>query len=135
MKIDRIDHIVLTVADLERTLDFYERVLGMERQGFPAANNGEMRWALKFGSQKINLHRKGREFDPKAKVPTAGSADICLISDSRPDEILAHLKDCGVAVEEGPVPRTGALGPIMSVYFRDPDGNLIEVSSYPEGRS
>lgn len=125
MKIARIDHIVLTVKDIEQTCEFYSRVLGMEVITF-----GEDRRALRFGVQKFNLHEHGKEFEPKAKVPTPGAADICLITESSIEHVVAHLKRLGVTIEQGPVRRTGATGPIMSVYFRDPDGNLIEVSRY-----
>lgn len=124
--IDRVDHIVLTVADIESTCRFYTRVLGMQARQF-----GDGRWALHFGAAKINLHRQGHEFEPRALRPTAGSADLCLIADTPIAKLLAHLRDCGVEVIEGPVGRTGALGPMQSLYFRDPDGNLIEVSNYP----
>ena len=123
MKINRVDHFVLTVASIEKTCEFYQKVLGMDVITF-----GEGRKALRFGQQKINLHQTGHEFDPKATVPTAGSGDFCLIADSSIDEVVAHLHQCNVEIEEGPAPRTGATGPIMSVYFRDPDGNLLEVS-------
>lgn len=125
MRIDRLDHLVLTVRDVDATCSFYVRVLGMQLVTF-----GEARKALAFGRQKINLHQAGREFEPKAALPTPGSADLCLITDVPLDEVIAHLTACGVAVVEGPVMRTGATGPIRSVYFRDPDGNLIEVSNY-----
>lgn len=125
MKIGRIDHIVLTVKDIEQTCEFYSRVLDMEVITF-----GEDRRALKFGAQKFNLHEQGREFEPKAKMPTPGAADICLITESSIEHVVAHLKRLGVTIEQGPVQRTGATGPIVSVYFRDPDGNLIEVSRY-----
>lgn len=125
IRIDRLDHFVLTVADIDRTIVFYRDVLGMEEQTFAGG-----RKALAFGNQKINLHRAGREFDPKAAMPTPGSADICLISNDPMEAIRAHLEACNVAVEEGPVERTGATGTIVSVYFRDPDGNLVEVSNY-----
>lgn len=125
LHIDRLDHLVLTVADVAATCAFYQRVLGMEVETF-----GEGRKALRFGLQKINLHAHGREFDPKAARPTPGSADVCLITYATMDEILAHLQAHGVNVEEGPVQRTGATGPILSVYFRDLDRNLIEVSRY-----
>jgi catechol 2,3-dioxygenase-like lactoylglutathione lyase family enzyme len=125
MRIDRLDHLVLTVRDVDATCAFYVRVLGMQLVTF-----GEARKALAFGRQKINLHQAGREFEPKAALPTPGSADLCLITDVPLDEVIAHLTACGVAVVEGPVMRTGATGPIRSVYFRDPDGNLIEVSNY-----
>lgn len=123
--IERIDHIVFTVADLAATCDFYERVLGMKVETF-----GEGRTALCFGGQKINLHQHGKEFEPKAQAPAPGSQDICLITGVPIVEVMQHLESCGVEVEEGPVRRTGAMGPIHSVYFRDPDGNLIEVSNY-----
>jgi catechol 2,3-dioxygenase-like lactoylglutathione lyase family enzyme len=123
--IDRLDHLVLTVADIDATVDFYTRVLGMRAETFGAG-----RRALRFGRQKINLHQAGREFEPKAARPTPGSADLCFISDVPLDEVQRHLAACGVAVEEGPVDRTGAIGPIRSVYLRDPDDNLIEISTY-----
>jgi catechol 2,3-dioxygenase-like lactoylglutathione lyase family enzyme len=125
MKIDRIDHIVITAFDLERTLDFYSRVLGMEPITFAGGRRG-----LAFGRQKINLHQSGREFEPKALKPAPGSMDLCFITEAPLAEVIAELKAHGVAIADGPVPKTGALGPMMSVYFRDPDGNLIEVSNY-----
>lgn len=125
MEIDRIDHLVLTVSDVERTCTFYENVLGMEAVIF-----GDGRRALRFGGQKINLHQAGREFEPKAARPTPGSADLCFVTRTPPGELVARLASSGVAVLEGPVEREGALGEMMSVYFRDPDDNLIEVSSY-----
>jgi catechol 2,3-dioxygenase-like lactoylglutathione lyase family enzyme len=125
IKLERLDHLVLTVADIDRTVEFYSRVLAMEPVTFGAG-----RRALNFGPHKINLHRAGREFDPKAARPTPGSADLCLLSATPIPEVVRHLEGCGVPIEEGPVARTGAQGPITSVYFRDPDGNLIEVSTY-----
>ncbi len=125
MKIDRIDHIVLTVRDLAATLDFYTRVLGMEEVRFGAG-----RTALRFGRHKINLHQAGREFEPRAATATPGSGDFCLIAATPLDEVARRLAACGVAVELGPVRRAGAAGPIESVYFRDPDGNLVEISTY-----
>ena len=122
--IDRLDHLVLTVRDVEATCAFYERVLGMETVTFAGG-----RKALAFGGQKINLHQAGREFEPKADRPTPGSADLCLITETPLADVMAHLVACGVAVEEGPVPRTGARGPITSVYVRDPDGNLVEIAN------
>ncbi|MBD2104707.1 ACT domain-containing protein [Leptolyngbya sp. FACHB-261] len=124
MKIQRLDHLVLTVRDLEVSCQFYAQVLGMEVVTF-----GEGRKALHFGQQKINLHELGREFEPKAERATAGSADLCLLSETALTQVIEHLQQCGVEVLEGPVRRTGALGPIDSVYLRDPDGNLLEVSS------
>ena len=125
MQIDRIDHLVLTVFDLQRTSDFYSRVLGMKVVTF-----GEGRTALSFGRQKLNLHLSGREFEPKALKPTPGSIDLCFITETPLEEVIAHLRSCDVAIIEGPVPKTGATGPMSSVYFRDPDGNLVEVSNY-----
>jgi catechol 2,3-dioxygenase-like lactoylglutathione lyase family enzyme len=124
MQIEGLDHLVLTVADLGRTRDFYERVLSMEPVVF-----SEGRHALAFGTQKINLHEAGREFEPKSAVPTPGSADLCFLTDAPVAEVVEHLGANDVEILEGPVRRTGATGPITSVYFRDPDGNLIEVSS------
>ena len=126
MQIDRIDHIVITAFDVERTLDFYSRVLGMEPITFAGG-----RRALAFGRQKINLHQAGREFEPKALKPVPGSQDLCFITETPLEDVIAQLKAEGVVIAEGPVPRAGALGPMTSVYFRDPDGNLIEVSNYP----
>lgn len=124
IRIDHLDHLVLTVASIDESCDFYVRILGMSIETF-----GEGRKALTFGNQKINLHRAGYEFEPKAKRPTPGSADLCFVSTTSLDDVIAHLAAEGVAIEEGPVHRTGATGPILSVYFRDPDCNLIEVSN------
>lgn len=124
MKIDSLDHLVLTVKDVETSCAFYANVLGMEVVTF-----GEGRKALAFGGQKINLHRHGREFEPKAQQPTPGSADLCFLTSVPLPDVQRHLAACGVAVTEGPVRRTGAQGAILSVYFRDPDLNLIEVSN------
>ena len=125
MKIDRIDHIVLTVHSIERTCAFYSSAFGMEVRSF-----GEGRKALAFGRQKLNLHEPGKEFEPKAARPTPGSIDLCLITDTPLVEVQQHLVDVGVAVVDGPIRRTGAIGPILSIYVRDPDDNLIEVSNY-----
>lgn len=124
MRIDSLDHLVLTVVDVEATCAFYQRVLGMELVTFGAG-----RKALAFGAQKINLHQSGREFEPKAQHPTPGSADLCFLTSVPLVQVQAHLSTCGVTISEGPVQRTGAQGPILSVYFRDPDLNLIEVSN------
>ncbi len=121
-----LDHLVLTVTDLDQTAGFYQRVLGMRPVTFGAG-----RRALAFGTSKINLHRAGQEIVPHAARPTRGSADLCLITTTSPGELLAHLDAEDVPVEDGPVPRTGARGPITSIYIRDPDGNLIEIASYP----
>jgi catechol 2,3-dioxygenase-like lactoylglutathione lyase family enzyme len=128
VRVAALDHLVLTVADPEATAAFYQRVLDMTRVMF-----GEGRLALHFGAQKINLHPTTAPLAPHALKPTAGSADLCLRVDNQIEVTLAHLAACGVAVEQGPVIRTGALGPMQSVYFRDPDGNLIELAHYPAG--
>lgn len=124
MEVHRLDHIVLTVADVEATCDFYSSVVGMRVVTF-----GNGRKALAFGDQKINLHQAGKEFEPKAARPTPGSADLCLITRVPIEQVLDHVRARGVEIIEGPVDRTGALGPIRSIYFRDPDGNLVEVSN------
>jgi len=124
MQIDSLDHLVLTVRDLDATCAFYQQVLGMEVITF-----GGGRRALAFGVQKINLHQAGQEFEPKALRPTPGSGDLCFLTSVPLAQVQQHLAACGVAVSEGPVQRTGAQGPILSVYFRDPDQNLIEVSN------
>lgn len=120
-----LDHLVLTVKSISATIDFYSRVLGMEVVTF-----GEGRRALRFGQQKINLHEHGKELEPKAHKPLPGSADLCFITNCPLEAVIDHLSQCGVALIEGPVNRTGAIGRIISVYFRDPDSNLIEVSNY-----
>lgn len=125
ISITRIDHIVFTVKSIATTCEFYSKVLGFDIVTF-----GEGRKALAFGQQKINLHESGKEFEPKAKVPTPGSVDLCLITETPIDKALARLAACNVGGLEGPVKRTGALGPILSVYFRDPDMNLIDISNY-----
>ena len=127
MKMDRLDHLVLTVENIASTCEFYENVLGMDSITF-----GDNRKALIFGSQKINLHEFGRELEPKAHRPTPGSADLCFITSNSMTDVIEHLHRRGVQILEGPVNRTGALGHIESVYFRDPDLNLIEVSNYTE---
>ncbi|MEM1162726.1 MAG: VOC family protein [Pseudomonadota bacterium] len=120
-----IDHFVLTVASIQKTADFYKRTLGFGVEVFGPQD----RTALSFGPHKINLHEVGREFEPRARIATAGSGDFCLLSDTPVADLKAHLETLGVDVFEGPVPRTGAQGPILSIYFRDPDGNLVEVSN------
>ena len=125
MKITSIDHIVLTVKDINTTVQFYESVLGMEAEIF-----GEGRVALKFGTQKINLHKEGQEFEPKANKPVLGSQDLCFITEVKLEVAMEYVKSKSVNILEGPVARTGAIGSIVSFYFRDPDGNLIEVANY-----
>lgn len=124
MHIERLDHLVLTVANIEVTCDFYSHVLGMRAISF-----GEGRTALSFGQQKINLHPHGAEFEPKAAHPASGSADLCFIVSTPLEQVIEHLDACGVAIEQGPIARTGATGPLISVYIRDPDRNLIELSN------
>ena len=124
LTIERLDHLVLTVADVDATVAFYQKVLGMVPVTF-----GEGRRALSFGAQKINLHQAGREFEPKATQPSPGSGDLCFITTTDLDVAMEHVRSCGVQIELGPVDRTGAIGAIRSFYFRDPDGNLIEVAN------
>ncbi len=128
MRVNSIDHFVLTVRDVEATCDFYSRVLGVEVSEF-----GGGRRALKFGRQKINLHQAGKEFVGKATEPTPGAGDFCLITDVPLQRVVEHLESCSVEIIEGPVARSGAVGRIESVYFRDPDGNLVELANYSEG--
>ena len=118
-----IDHLVLTVADIERAVAFYRDVLGCVPVTF-----GEGRRALAFGDQKINLHEAGREFEPKATRPTPGALDLCFLAAEPLDAVIRRLEEAGVPIELGPVPRTGATGAIRSVYVRDPDGNLVEIA-------
>ncbi|KAM9310209.1 glyoxalase domain-containing protein 5 isoform 2-T2 [Pholidichthys leucotaenia] len=125
VEVSHLDHLVLTVKSIPDTISFYSSVLGMEVITFKGN-----RKALSFGHQKINLHQLGQEFEPKAKHPTPGSADLCLITKTPLSTVAVHLKASGVDIEEGPVERTGAVGTITSLYFRDPDRNLIEVSNY-----
>jgi catechol 2,3-dioxygenase-like lactoylglutathione lyase family enzyme len=127
-QIDSLDHLVLTVADIARSVGFYSGCLGMKPDVFEAAG-GIKRWALIFGMQKINLHLAGQEFEPKARQPVPGSADLCFLSAVPLSDWQVHLKAKGAPIEEGPVRRTGANGPIRSIYLRDPDGNLIEISN------
>jgi catechol 2,3-dioxygenase-like lactoylglutathione lyase family enzyme len=122
--IEQIDHVVLTVANIDATIDFYTEVLGMDAVAF----NG--RKALLFGEQKINLHQRGHEFSPKAAHPTPGSADLCFITLTPLDEVMEYLAALRVHIEEGPVERPGAAGKLRSVYIRDPDHNLVEISNY-----
>ncbi|MFA2963354.1 VOC family protein [Acinetobacter pittii] len=122
MKISHLDHLVLTVSNIETTCHFYQTVLGFEVIIFKGN-----RKALKFANQKINLHQQGNEFEPKALQPTPGSADLCFISDTPISEVVAHLNQLNIQIEEGPIERTGAMHPILSVYIRDPDQNLIEI--------
>ena len=125
MKIDRLDHLVLTTRDREACVRFYTQALGMTLETFRAG-----RIAFRFGSQKINLHEYGREFEPKAHLPVPGALDLCFIASVSLDEVMRRLDAAGVKIIEGPVERTGTIGTIRSVYVRDPDLNLIEISVY-----
>lgn len=120
----RIDHVVLTVRDIDRTVDFYTRALGMRAIAF-----GDGRRGLAFGDQKLNLHPAGREFEPKARVPTPGSVDLCLVTDAPLDDVRERLAALGIAIEVGPVAKVGARALLRSIYVRDPDGNLIEIAN------
>ena len=124
MQLDSIDHVVLTVRDIPASVAFYTRVLGMREVRF-----GDNRCALAFGHSKLNLHQAGKEFEPKAAHPMPGAIDLCLLTRTSMDDIIRHLNAQKVKVEEGPIQRTGAQGPLLSVYVRDPDGNLIELSN------
>lgn len=126
--VERIDHIVLTVASIPATAAFYEKALGFE-----VFTSEDGRTALTFGEQKINLHQVGREFEPKAKRPTPGSGDFCLITTEPIEEVAERLRSQGIAIEEGPVARTGARAPLVSIYLRDPDQNLIEIANERAG--
>jgi len=125
MKLERIDHFVLTVSDIDQTCEFYSTVLGMQAVTF-----GNVRKALQFGQQKINLHKVNYEYEPKALHPTTGSGDICFITNVPLLEVIDHLASCGIKILEGIVQRTGAVDSLDSIYIRDPDGNLIEISNY-----
>ena len=124
--IDRIDHVVMNCRDLDATAAWYRRVLGMQIERF----GPDRRTALKFGSQKINLRPTGAPNWPTGAADAPGSLDLCFITGDAPEAVLDHLRACGVAVTEGPVQRTGALGPMTSIYCRDPDGNLVEIARY-----
>lgn len=125
IKISHLDHLVLTVKDIDKTVDFYTKVLGMEKEIFKGS-----RVALKFGNQKINLHKLGAEFEPKAFNVKDGSADLCFIINTPLNEAKNYMESLGIEIEEGIVTRTGAMGEIESLYLRDPDKNLIELSNY-----
>src|SRR5690348_10936112 len=120
----RLDHFVLTVRSIDATVDFYRDAVGLEVVTF-----GDGRRALLVGEQKINLHQAGREFEPKARHPTPGSGDFCIVTDQPLDEVIDRLRRLGIPIEEGPVRRTGAVGPLMSIYVRDPDENLVEIAN------
>lgn len=125
IEIEQLDHLVLTVKDINKTIEFYTKILGMKKETFKGN-----RIALIFGKQKINLHELGNEFEPKAFNVKEGSADLCFISKTSIENITKYLNSIKIPIEEGPVERTGAMGKILSIYLRDPDNNLIEVSNY-----
>ena len=127
---DRFDHLVLTVADIEASTRWYERALGFEREFFRGPE-GQPRPALRFGDVKINLQDRATDTPTKAQVPTFGSGDFCLVAAVPLDDVVAHLAREGIPLFVGPVARRGALGPMRSIYLRDPDGNLVEVCEYP----
>lgn len=127
--IDRLDHLVLAVRDIESSLRFYERALGLRPITFHTPQ-GELRHALRFGRHKINLQDAATQTPTKASVPTPGAGDFCLIAAVPLEQVIAHLQAEAIAIEAGPVPRHGALGALRSIYFRDPDGNLVEVAEY-----
>lgn len=129
MEITHLDHLVLTVKNIEASCAFYTKVLGMKGVEFQSG-----RKAVIFGNQKINFHEYGKEFDPKALHPVPGSADLCFITCDPVAKIVRHLKTCGVKIIKGPVERTGAMGPMTSIYIQDPDQNLIEVAVYQSAR-
>jgi len=126
--IDHLDHLVLTTSHEAACIDFYTRILGMRLESFIGGTPPVERKAFKFGNQKINLHIKGKEFEPKADLPTPGSLDLCFIADRPLKEVIAHLQAVGWPIIEGPGMRTGATSKINSIYVRDPDQNLIEIS-------
>ena len=135
VKVNALDHIVINVADVTRSVDWYRKVLGMEVNVFDPGHGKPVRTSLMFGRQKINVRPRGADkvewFTADHEMP--GSDDLCFLTESTPEEVVAHLKTCGVAIEEGPVTKQGARGALRSVYCRDPDGSLIEISSYEGG--
>ena len=130
MKLEKIDHVVITVKDLKKTIDFYTNILGMKLEKFPSSlDNNQFRYAVSFGSQKINIHEELKPIKPNALNPSSGSMDICFISKNKINDWVHHLVKKGINIEIGPERKTGALGPILSIYIRDPDFNLIEISN------
>ena len=128
MKVKKIDHLVLTVVDIEQTINFYTTILGLE---LISIEDGRM--ALKFGTQKINLHKAGQEISPHAKHPLPGSTDLCFITETSIQQVIEHLNSCGITILEGPAKKIGATGPLLSIYIQNPDGNLIEISNHLTG--
>jgi len=130
VKLDKIDHVVITVKNLNKTIDFYTNILGMKLEEFsPTLDDNQIRYAVSFGSQKINIHEEKKPFKPNALHPYSGSMDICFISKNKINDWVHHLVKKGINIEIGPEKKTGALGPILSIYIRDPDFNLIEISN------
>ena len=130
MKLEKIDHVVITVKDLNKTIDFYTNALGMKLEKFSSSlDNNQIRYAVSFGSQKINIHEEKKPIKPNALNPSSGSMDICFISKNKINDWVHHLVKKGINIEIGPERKTGALGPILSIYIRDPDFNLIEISN------
>ena len=130
MKLEKIDHVVITVKNLNKTIDFYTNILGMKLEKFSSLlDNNQIRYAVSFGSQKINIHEEIKPFKPNALNPSSGSMDICFISKNKINDWVHHLVKKGINIEIGPEKKTGALGPILSIYIRDPDFNLIEISN------
>ena len=130
MKLEKIDHVVITVKNLNKTIDFYTKILGMKLEEFASSlNNDQIRYAVSFGSQKINIHEEKKPIKPNALNPSSGSMDICFISKNKINDWVNHLVKKGINIEIGPEKKTGALGPILSIYIRDPDLNLIEISN------
>ncbi|GIR62192.1 MAG: virulence protein [Alphaproteobacteria bacterium] len=130
MKLEKIDHVVITVKDLKKTIDFYTNILGMKLEKFSSSlDNNQIRYAVSFGSQKINIHEEKKPIKPNALNPSSGSMDICFISKNKINDWVHHLVKKGINIEIGPEKKTGALGPILSIYIRDPDFNLIEISN------
>ena len=137
VKVNALDHLVINVSDVARSADWYAKILGMEIKVFEPGEGRTPRTSLQFGNQKINVRPKGADKIDwfTANHEAAGSDDLCFLTSSTPDEVVAHLKAHGVAIEEGPTKKQGARGTLLSVYCRDPDGSLIEISSYEDGRS
>ena len=130
MKLEKIDHVVITVKNLKKTIDFYTNILGMKLEKFSSSlDDNQFRYAVSFGSQKINIHEEIKPIKPNALNPSSGSMDICFISKNKINDWVHHLVKKGINIEIGPERKTGALGPILSIYIRDPDFNLIEISN------
>jgi catechol 2,3-dioxygenase-like lactoylglutathione lyase family enzyme len=130
LDIQSIDHIVMQAVDVPETIKFYTEILGMSHSEFQPPTGGVVRQSLHFGSQKINLHDAESPFHPHARNPVAGSVDLCFVTQQTIGDWQQHLANCGIVIEDGPVRKTGAKGPLLSIYIRDPDGNLIEISNY-----